>query len=522
MAKKEKSFRPKARIPRGFRDRLGAEIAAERDMLAKISAVYEAWGFDPLETPAFEYTDALGKFLPDVDRPGQGVFSLQDDDEQWMSLRYDLTAPLARFVAQNYDALPKPFRRYAVGPVWRNEKPGPGRFRQFTQCDADSVGAPTPFADAEMCMLFADVMEAAGLARGDYVIRVNNRKVLDGVLEVIGLAGGENAERRLTVLRAIDKLDKFGPEGVRQLLGKGRMDESGDFTEGAKLAPDQISKMMVLFDIDQMAANARASNPAYQAGMASGKIDTRQAEEIRARGIFGGLDVNISRSSRGREGATELQQIWEQVRELGYDDGRVRIDPSVVRGLDYYTGPVFEAELTFEVKDEKGQPVRFGSVGGGGRYDDLVKRFKGVEVPAVGISVGVSRLLSALELKKSGETQARGPVVVLALEKDQMAAYQQMAAELRASGVRAEVYLGSANFAKQLKYADKRMAPAAVIQGEDERGKGEVTIKDLVLGAALSKEIEDNAEWREGQPAQFSVARDKLVEAVKETLARKR
>jgi histidyl-tRNA synthetase len=371
-------------------------------------------------------------------------------------------------------------------------------------------------------MLFADVMEAAGLARGDYVIRVNNRKVLDGVLEVIGLAGGENAERRLTVLRAIDKLDKFGPEGVRQLLGKGRMDESGDFTEGAKLAPDQISKMMVLFDIDQMAANARASNPAYQAGMASGKIDTRQAEEIRARGIFGGLDVNISRSSRGREGATELQQIWEQVRELGYDDGRVRIDPSVVRGLDYYTGPVFEAELTFEVKDEKGQPVRFGSVGGGGRYDDLVKRFKGVEVPAVGISVGVSRLLSALELKKSGETQARGPVVVLALEKDQMAAYQQMAAELRASGVRAEVYLGSANFAKQLKYADKRMAPAAVIQGEDERGKGEVTIKDLVLGAALSKEIEDNAEWREGQPAQFSVARDKLVEAVKETLARKR
>lgn len=496
MAKKEKTFRPQARVPRGFRDRLGAEIAAERDMLAKISAVYEAWGFDPLETPAFEYTDALGKFLPDVDRPNQGVFSLQDDDEQWMSLRYDLTAPLARFVAQNYDALPKPFRRYAVGPVWRNEKPGPGRFRQFTQCDADSVGAPAPNADVEICAMFADVMEAVGIARGDYVIKVNDRRLLAGLLETVGLTGtaGEDQAQRMTVLRALDKFDRLGDEGVRLLLGKGRKDESGDFTEGAGLDEGQIDRVMAFIGATE-ATNARTC--------------ARLADFFKGAG-------------EGATGAQTLAAMAAQLSALGYGEDRIRIDLSVIRGLDYYTGPVFEAELTFEVKDEKGQPVRFGSVGGGGRYDDLVKRFKGVEVPAVGVSIGVSRLLSALELKKAGGTQARGPVVVLALEKEQMPAYQQMAAELRAGGVRAEVYLGGANFAKQLKYADKRMAPLAVIQGEDERAKGEVTIKDLVLGAELSKEIADNAEWREAQPAQFSVAREKLLDAVRETLARKR
>ena len=210
--KKQKTFRPKARIPRGFRDRLGAEIVAEREMLARISAAYEAQGFDPLETPAFEYTDALGKFLPDVDRPNQGVFSLQDDDEQWMSLRYDLTAPLARYVAENYDGLPKPFRRYQIGPVWRNEKPGPGRFRQFTQCDADTVGAPAPYADAEMVALFANVIMAAGIDSQDFFIRVSNRKIVAGLFEKIGLQGDEKAETRLTVMRSMDKFDKFQKE----------------------------------------------------------------------------------------------------------------------------------------------------------------------------------------------------------------------------------------------------------------------------------------------------------------------
>lgn len=487
--KKQKTFRPKARIPRGFKDRLGPELIAEREMLARISAVYEAHGFDPLETPAFEFTDALGKFLPDVDRPNAGVFSLQDDDDQWMSLRYDLTAPLARFVAENYDALPKPFRRYQVGPVWRNEKPGPGRFRQFTQCDADTVGAPAPHADAEMCALFAEVIEAAGVAKNDFVIRISNRKIVDGLFEKLGLVSDADIDTRLTVMRSMDKYDRLGEEGVRLLLGPGRKDESGDFTEGAGLIDAQID-VVALF---------------LQSTVGAGGD------------IVAAISSVLGETESGEAGLSELINISRQIPETF--KGSVAIDPSIIRGLEYYTGPVFEADLKFEAKDEKGRPVRFGSVGGGGRYDGLVKRFKGVEVPAVGISVGVSRLLAALELQQAA-APSHGPVVVLALEKDQMASYQAMAAELRAAGLRAEVYLGGSNFAKQLKYADKRAAPIAIIQGEDERSRGEVTIKDLVLGAALSKEIADNAEWREGRQAQIIVKRAELVAAVKNVLER--
>ncbi len=491
--KKQKTFRPKARIPRGFRDRLGAEIAAEREMLARISAVYEAWGFDPLETPAFEYTDALGKFLPDVDRPNQGVFSLQDDDEQWMSLRYDLTAPLARFVAENYDGLPKPFRRYQIGPVWRNEKPGPGRFRQFTQCDADTVGAPAPYADAEICALFADVIAAAGIAREDYFVRVSNRKIVDGLFEKIGLEGETNAETRLTVMRSMDKFDKFGAAGVALLLGPGRKDESGDFTDGAGLDDTRIDTVLSFLQ----------SGPENTGGDPLAMI----------------ADI-LGDTESGAAGLEELYGIKSSIPD--FERRSIIFDCSVIRGLDYYTGPVFEAEFTSTLTDAKGRPVQMGSIGGGGRYDGLVKRFKGVEVPAVGVSVGISRLLAALELKKGAGDAAQGPVVVLALEKDQMAAYQKMAAELRAAGIRAEVYLGGSNFGKQLKYADKRVAPVAVIQGSEEREQGALQIKDLILGAELSKQIEDNAEWREGQPAQFSIKREELVEAVKKVLARKR
>ncbi|MEO1252403.1 MAG: histidine--tRNA ligase [Pseudomonadota bacterium] len=489
--KKQKPVKPKARVPRGFQDRMGAEIAAEREMLARISAVYEAYGFDPLETPAFEYTDALGRFLPDVDRPNAGVFSLQDDDEQWLSLRYDLTAPLARYVAEHYDALPKPFRRYAVGPVWRNEKPGPGRFRQFTQCDADTVGAPAPHADAEMAVLFADVIEAAGVPAGDFVIRVSNRKIVDGLFETLGLAGAGDDERRLQVMRSMDKYDRLGEEGVRLLLGPGRKDESGDFTDGVKLADKPIDAVIAFL----------------QSTIAGDDAATLEK-----------LSAIVGDTSAGASGVEELEAIARQT--PAEKRSAVTIDCSIIRGLEYYTGPVFEADLTFEATDEKGRPVRFGSVGGGGRYDGLVKRFKGVEVPAVGISVGVSRLLAALAARDEAPGAAQGPVVVLALEKDRMADYQAMAAELRAAGLRAEVYLGGSNFAKQLKYADKRNAPVAIIQGSDERERGEVQIKDLQLGAKLSEKIEDNKEWREEQPAQFSVKRADLVVEVRKVLDR--
>lgn len=493
MAKKQKTFRPKARVPKGLRDRLASDVRAEREVIARVQRLYELYGFEPLETSAFEYADALGKFLPDQDRPNEGVFSFQDDDDQWLSMRYDLTAPLARFVAENYDGLAKPFRRYAAGPVWRNEKPGPGRYREFTQIDADTVGTPLMAADAEMIMLAADCMEAIGISRGDYVIRFNDRKVLNGVLEQIGVAGDENELQRLTILRAIDKLDRLGVEGVRLLLGTGRKDESGDYTEGAKLADDQIDRVIAFVE--------------------AGAGD--------AQGTLAGLRNLVGDSDVGLKGVAELEEIQSLLDAAGYDATRAKLDPSLVRGLGYYTGPVYEAELTFEVTGDDGQVVRFGSVGGGGRYDGLVERFKGIEVPATGFSVGVSRLVAALEAKgRLGTSLTQAPVVVMTLDQSRIADSQAMVRELRAAGVRAEMYLGGSGMKAQIKYADKRGAPIAVIEGEDEVAKGEVTLKDLILGAKLSQQIEDNKEWREDQPAQVAVPRAQLVAEVLKMLGR--
>jgi len=491
--KNKKPQKLKARLPRGFVDREAADIRAANQMMETIREVYERYGFDPIETPLFEYTDALGKFLPDSDRPNEGVFSLQDDDEQWMSLRYDLTAPMARHVAENFQEIQLPFRTYRAGYVFRNEKPGPGRFRQFMQFDADTVGAPGVQADAEMCMMMADTLEALGIKRGDYVIRVNNRKVLDGVMEAIGLGGEENAGRRLSVLRAIDKLDKFGPEGVKLLLGEGRKDESGDFTKGAGLNEDQIAKVLFFVGIKSYAESA--------------------AE----------LSALVVGTSKGEEGVEELNMIGALVASAGYDATRIKIDPSVVRGLEYYTGPVYEAELTFDVTNEKGEKVVFGSVGGGGRYDGLVSRFMGQPVPATGFSIGVSRLMTALKnLGKLGQDDVLGPVLVTVMDGDveNMGRYQRFTQALRAEGIRAEMYQGNwKKFGNQLKYADRRGAPIAIIQGGDERAEGMVQIKDLIEGKRLSGEITDNAEWREARVAQEVVAEADLVAKVKEILA---
>jgi histidyl-tRNA synthetase len=489
MASKDQKL--KARLPRGFADRTAADIRATERMLATIKSVYERYGFEPVETPLIEYTDALGKFLPDQDRPNEGVFSFQDDDEQWLSLRYDLTAPLARTVAENYDKLPKPYRSYRAGWVFRNEKPGPGRFRQFMQFDADTVGAASPAADAEMCMMMADTLEALGVARGQYLVKVNSRKVLDGVMETIGLAGDENAGKRLAVLRAIDKLDRLGLEGVRQLLGEGRKDDSGDFTKGAGLQPPQIQTVLDILGADRDVGDMVAS-----------------------------VDAALAQSPTGQAGRAELEQIAELVLAAGYDCDRIRIDPSVVRGLEYYTGPVFEAELLFQIPNEKGQPVIFGSVGGGGRYDGLVGRFRGEDVPATGFSIGVSRLQAALAaLGKVDSSDAVGPVVVTVMEPERIADYQRMVAALRNEGIAAELYLGSGRFGAQMKYADRRKAPVAVIQGSDEKAKGVVQIKDLDLGKQLSQNLADNSAWREERPGQFEVPEADLVAAVKRLLA---
>ena len=491
MAKTKKTPRPKAETPKGFRDYFGADVTERKSMLDAIAKVYHAHGFDPLESSAVETVEALGKFLPDVDRPNEGVFAWQEDDDgDWLALRYDLTAPLARVFAQHRNDLPTPYRRFAMGPVWRNEKPGPGRFRQFYQCDADTVGTASVAADAEICMMLANALEAVGIERGDYVIRINNRKVLNGVLEVAGLSEDATRERGI-VLRAIDKLDRLGAEGVRSLLGEGRKDDSGDFTEGAGLNASQASTIM-----------------GFMEATASDNESTLSA-----------LASLVGENPTGTEGVNELRQIADHCVAAGYGPDRIVIDPSVVRGLGYYTGPVFEAELTFEIKDEKGRPRSFGSVAGGGRYDDLVKRFTGQAVPATGISIGVDRLLAALRMKGRAGADSAGPVVVTVMDRDRMADYQAMAATLRAAGIRAEVYLGNPkNFGNQLKYADKRQSPVAIIQGSDEAERGVVQIKDLVLGAKIA-ETATLEEWKD-QPAQFECPIDDMVTRVQAILDR--
>ena len=469
MTDKKKLIAP--RLPRGFEDRLPADISAVNAMTAKIRAVYERYGFDPVETPLLEYTEALGKFLPDTDRPNAGVFSLQDDDEQWMSLRYDLTAPLARHFAEHFQDLAKPYRSYRAGYVFRNEKPGPGRFRQFMQFDADTVGAAGPEADAEMCMMLADVMDALGLT-GKYVVKVNNRKVLDGVLESADVT---DYEQKLSVLRAIDKLDKFGADGVKLLLGEGRKDESGDFTKGAGLSAAQQQVV---------------------------------------------LDFISGKAPEDNEGVAELRAMETLFRSAGYGNDRVEIDPSIVRGLEYYTGPVFEVVLTFPVTNEKGQQVIFGAVGSGGRYDGLVSRFRSEPVPATGCSIGVSRLAHALKLTGNlGAADPLGPVVVLVLDKEQTARYQAITSALRRAGIRAEMFMGNTkNFGKQVAYADKRNSPAVIIEGTQERELGKVQIKDLIAGKQAAKAIADNAEYKAARPGQFECDGDldAIVAAISE------
>ena len=494
MAQDKAAPRPKAETPKGFRDYFGAEVTERKAMLDKIAEVYHRYGFDPLETSAVETVSALGKFLPDVDRPNEGVFAWQDEDKDWLALRYDLTAPLARVAAQFRNDLPSPYRRYAMGPVWRNEKPGPGRFRQFYQCDADTVGAASVAADAEICAMLSDALEVVGIPRGDYVVKVNNRKVLNGVMEVAGVLDPSDpirfeAERGI-VLRAIDKIDRLGDEGVRALLGAGRKDDSGDFTHGAGLTDAQAEVVM---------------------GFISAKRATGAATVARLRELVGASVI-------GGEGVAELETIAELLDRQGYGADRIVLDPGVVRGLGYYTGPVYEAELTFEIFDEKGRKRQFGSVAGGGRYDDLVKRFTGQAVPATGVSIGVDRLLAALRAKGRVGGDSAGPVVVTVMDRDRMADYMGMVADLRNAGIRAEVYLGNPkNFGNQLKYADKRASPVAVIQGGNEAEKGVVILKDLILGAKIA-ESATLEEWKD-RPAQVEVARADLVAAVQRMLA---
>jgi histidyl-tRNA synthetase len=479
--------RPEARGPRGFADRRGRDLIAERRIVTKVSEVYERWGFEPLETSAFEYADALGKFLPDADRPNEGVFALQDDDDQWMALRYDLTAPLARFAAQSWETLPKPFRRYAFGPVWRNEKPGPGRFREFVQCDADTVGSDRPEADAEIIAMAVEGLTAAGLAEGQAVVRVSNRKLFDGLFEAGGIT---DPGQKLTALRAIDKFDRLGWDGTAALLGDGRLDDSGDYTKGAKLPAAVI-----------------ATVEAFLSSVAT--PDLTRGQTLDAVAAAGGLGAT------GEAALAELAAIDAALNAMKVGQDRVRFDPTIVRGLEYYTGAVFEAELLLDTTDDKGRAVRFGSIGGGGRYDDLVARFTGERTPATGFSFGVSRLASALHAAGQTGAEARGPVVVIVFGQDDMGHYLDAVAELRNAGIAAELYLGRAGMKAQMKYADRRGSPAAVLLGGDEIAQGRVTIKDLDAGRALAAGLSDNSAWKAERPGQVTVDRAELVSTLR-------
>jgi histidyl-tRNA synthetase len=484
---------PIARLPKGFRDIFASNVVARQRMVDTIRQVYERYGFSPLETPAIEYVDALGKYLPLTDTAAGGIFSFRDEDNSLIALRYDLTAPLSRVFSQYRGSLPLPFRRYQVGLVWRNERPGPGRFREFYQFDIDTVGSSSMAADAEVCCGIADALEALQIPRGSYVVRINNRKALNGVLEIIGLPSDEDTS--LTVLRAIDKLDRLGLEGVKELLGAGRKDESGDVTTGAGLTEEQSQRIIDLLSV---------------------KEDSRVE-------VCNSFERIVKGSSVGEEGVAELREIDNFLAAAGYGEDRVVFDPTVVRGLAYYTGPVFEAALTFEITDEAGQRRQFGSVAGGGRYDYLVERFIGEKVPATGFSIGVDRLLSALETLGKLETEDAGaPVIVTIMDKGQVLAYQKIAFQLRAAGIPAEMYLGDGNFKEQLQYANERGAIVVVIAGSREFEAGQVSLKDLRLGGELSKQFSEREAWLKEQPSQVTVSAENIVAEVQAILNRYR
>jgi histidyl-tRNA synthetase len=551
--------RPIPRLPKGFRDTFAGDVLARQRTISTIRKVYERYGFAPLETSAIEYVEALGKFLPESSTPAGGIFAFQDEDNNWLALRYDLTAPLSRIFSEYRNEIPIPFRRYQVGLVWRNEKPGPGRFREFYQFDIDTVGTASMAADAEVCCVLADALEALGIARGDYIIRVNNRKALNGVLEAVGIPV-ENDETTLTVLRAVDKLDRIGVEGVRELLGKGRVEVSApgfrvteqllDLLGAQNVSEIVLEELQGLRDqtyhgqqafLEKLRAVAgdeqvnriqpdildfaRIGDFTKGANLNDAQvrhiIDLLAVKEDTRSEVCEKFEALVKGSKVGEEGVAELRDIDRFLSAVGYSEDRVVFDPTVVRGLAYYTGPVFEAALTFEMTDETGQKRQFGSVAGGGRYDYLVERFIGEKVPATGASIGVDRLLTALtQLGKLSGLEASAPVIVTVMDRDCILEYQKITFQLRSAGIAAEMYLGSGGFRKQLQYADERGAIVAVIAGSREFAAGEVSLKDLRLGRELSKQITERQAWAKEQPAQVTVSSANLVEEVRKILVR--
>jgi histidyl-tRNA synthetase len=433
---KDKKNKPSKELPLGFVDRQEKELLIRDFIISNIKEVMIKYGFQYLETPSFEYSDSIGKFLPDKDRPDEGVFSFQDENK-WLSLRYDLTAPLARYVAKNYLEIPKPFKRYQLGTVWRNEKPGPGRFREFLQFDADFVGTKSLQADAELCVMISEILEKCGLSKEEYIVKISSRKITEELFKKINI---ENNDQKLTALRALDKIDRLGWEGVKQLLGEGRKDKSGDFTKGANLSSSNI--------------------------------------EV--------IENELKKKSPETE---DLQEIIKLFKDYNFD--RFEFDPSIIRGLEYYTGPIFEVNLKFNVTNNKGQIIKFGSIGGGGRYDNLVNNFGNYEAPATGISIGLDRLVYALMQKKEFKVKQSKPVVICIFDKNSMKEYIGLQTLLRNAGISAAIYPGESKLKKQMEYANKIRSPAVILYGEDEIKSSKPTLRNLSTGKEKSIEIKE-------------------------------
>ncbi len=428
---KEKKNKPSKELPLGFVDRIEKELLVRDFVISNIKEVMIKYGFQYLETPSFEYSESIGKFLPDKDRPDEGVFSFKDENK-WLSLRYDLTAPLARYVAKNYLEIPKPFKRYQLGTVWRNEKPGPGRFREFLQFDADFVGTKSLQADVELCVMISEILEKCGLDKSEYIIKISSRKITEEIFKKINL--NDNLQK-LTVLRALDKIDRLGWKSVKELLGAGRKDKSGDFTKGANLSSKNI--------------------------------------EI--------IEKEFQKSSPETEDLVEILNIFKD-----YNFSNFKFDPSIIRGLEYYTGAVFEVNLKFDVKNNKGQVIQFGSIGGGGRYDNLVNNFGNYDAPATGISIGLDRLVYALMQKKEFKLKQSKPVVICVLNKNFLKEYINLQTLMRNSGISSEIYPGEGKLKKQMEYANKIKSPAVIFYGEDEIKSGKPTMRNLNSGEEKS------------------------------------
>ena len=433
---KEKKNKPSKELPLGFVDRQEKELLVRDFIISNIKEVMIKYGFQYLETPSFEYSDSIGKFLPDKDRPDEGVFSFQDENK-WLSLRYDLTAPLARYVAKNYLEIPKPFKRYQLGTVWRNEKPGPGRFREFLQFDADFVGSKSLQADAELCVMISEILEKCGLSKAEYIVKISSRKITEELFKKINL---DNNDQKLTALRALDKIDRLGWEGVKQLLGQGRKDKSGDFTKGANLSFSNVEA----------------------------------------------IENELKKKSPQTEDLQEILKLFKD-----YNFTNFEFDPSIIRGLEYYTGPIFEVNLKFDVKNNKGQIIQFGSIGGGGRYDNLVNNFGNYDAPATGISIGLDRLVYALMQKKEFKIKQPKPVVICVFDKDFMKEYISLLILLRNAGISAEIYPSKSKLKKQMEYANKINSPAVILYGEDEIKSSKPTLRDLSTGKEKSIEIKE-------------------------------